>query len=216
MIEPNMATMLVYIFTDAALDAKTLDRCLRDAVRDSFNMLSVDTDTSTSDTCAVMANGTAGAVDVAAFAATLNAGCLRMSEIIARDGEGATRLLRVRVRGARHDADARTVAKAINNSPLIKTMVYGADPNVGRILMAIGKCFECTIRPESTDAWVNGFQVVGGGRRLDFDDAVVRQSLAAEEVTIEVSLGVGEATATAFGCDLTKGYIDENAAYYSS
>jgi glutamate N-acetyltransferase/amino-acid N-acetyltransferase len=82
--------------------------------------------------------------------------------------------------------------------------------------MAIGKCFECTIRPESTDAWVNGFQVVGGGRRLDFDDAVVRQSLAAEEVTIEVSLGVGEATATAFGCDLTKGYIDENAAYYSS
>jgi glutamate N-acetyltransferase/amino-acid N-acetyltransferase len=216
MIEPNMATMLAYIFTDAALMPVILGRFLREVVHVSFNMLSVDTDTSTSDTCVIMANGMAGQVEQAAFRAALLEGCVRMTEILARDGEGATHLLRVHVRGARTDAEARQVAKAINNSPLIKTMVHGADPNVGRILMAIGKCFDCTIRPESTDAWVNGYQVVGGGRRLDFDDAVVRAALSVEAVDLEVSLGVGGASATAYGCDLTSGYVEENAAYYSS
>lgn len=216
MIEPNMATMLVYIFTDARFTAAELDEMLRDAVRDSFNMLSVDTDTSTSDTCVLMANGLAGHAPRAGFAAALKEGCVQMAEIIARDGEGATRMLRVSVRGALDEGEARFVAKAINNSPLIKTMVHGADPNVGRILMAIGKCFDCTIVPDRTDAWVNGFQVVQGGRRLAFDDAVVRRSLSADEVHIEVALGVGEGQAMAFGCDLTKGYIEENAAYYSS
>ncbi|MGQ0648535.1 MAG: bifunctional glutamate N-acetyltransferase/amino-acid acetyltransferase ArgJ [Gemmatimonadaceae bacterium] len=216
MIEPNMATMLAYIFTDARLDAADLERLLRRAVHTSFNMLSVDTDTSTSDTCAILANGLAGAVDEGAFAETLLAGCVRMTETLARDGEGATHLLRVHVRGAHNESEARFVAKAINNSPLIKTMVHGADPNVGRILMAIGKCFDCRIRPETTDAWVNGFQVVSGGRRLPFDDGVVRQALSAEVVDLEVALGVGGSTATAYGCDLTKGYVDENAAYYSS
>ncbi|HET8769443.1 MAG TPA: bifunctional ornithine acetyltransferase/N-acetylglutamate synthase, partial [Gemmatimonadaceae bacterium] len=136
MIEPNMATMLAYIFTDAALDAPTLDRMLREAVARSFNMLSVDTDTSTSDTCAILANGLAGTVDEDAFLATLIAGCVRMSEILGRDGEGAEHLLRVTVRGALNDAEARVVAKSVVNSPLVKTMVHGADPNVGRLLMA--------------------------------------------------------------------------------
>lgn len=216
MIEPNMATMLCYVFTDAALDAAVLDAALREAVDASFNMLTVDGDTSTSDTCALLANGLAGAVDVEAFRAALAAGCLRMTEILARDGEGATRLLRVDVSGAADAREARTIAKAIANSPLIKTMVHGADPNVGRILMAIGKCVDCTIRPDATDAWVNGFQVVQGGRRLAFDDAVVRAALATEVVDLAVALGVGDARARAFGCDLTKGYVDENAAYYSS
>lgn len=216
MIEPNMATMLAYIFTDARVEREELDRMLRAAVRDTFNMLSIDTDTSTSDTCAILANGLAGPVDAAAFREALTAGCLAMSEVIARDGEGATRMLRVKVRGAKDDHDARYIAKAINNSPLIKTMVHGADPNVGRILMAIGKCFDCTIAPDRTDAWVNGHQVVQGGRRLAFEDAVVRQALTTDTVDLEVSLGVGASSATAFGCDLTKGYVDENAAYYSS
>ena len=216
MIEPNMATMLAYIFTDAALDAVTLDRVLRDAVGVSFNMLSVDTDTSTSDTCAILANGLAGPVDAQAFREALTAGCVRMTEILARDGEGAEHLLRVTVRDAATDADARFVAKALVNSPLIKTMVHGADPNVGRILMAIGKCTEVTVNTVATNAWVNGYQVVGNGVRLDFDDAVVRAALAVEVVDLEVSLGAGAATARAYGCDLTKGYIDENAAYYSS
>jgi glutamate N-acetyltransferase/amino-acid N-acetyltransferase len=216
MIEPNMATMLAYIFTDAAFDAATLDHMLRRAVAVSFNMLSVDGDTSTSDTCAILANGLAGPVDEAAFYDALLAGCVRMTEMLARDGEGAEHLLRVTVRGAVDDIDARRVAKSIVNSPLIKTMVHGADPNVGRLLMAVGKCFECTVRPEATDAWISGHQVVRGGTRLNFDDAVVRHALSVEVVDLEVNLGIGGGAATAYGCDLTKAYIDENAAYYSS
>ena len=216
MIEPNMATMLSYIFTDAALDAATLDRLLRAAVSSSFNMLSVDTDTSTSDTCAILANGLAGTVDEAEFLAVLKAGCTRMTEILARDGEGAEHLLRVSVRGGLTTREAHVVAKSIVNSPLVKTMVHGADPNVGRLLMAIGKCFDCTIQPLTTDAWINGYQVVAHGERLAFDDAIVRETLSREVVDIEVSLGVGTGDALAYGCDLTKGYVDENAAYYSS
>ena len=216
MIEPNMATMLVYIFTDAALEASVLDRMLRAAVEESFNMLSVDSDTSTSDTCAILANGQAGRVDEDAFAGALVAGCVRMTEIIARDGEGADRMIRATVRGALNGAEARRVAKSLVNSPLVKTMVTGADPNVGRLLMAVGKCFECTIRPDVTDAWINGTPVVRGGVRLDFEDAVVRSTLRAEVVDLEVSLGVGTGEARAYGCDLTTGYIEENAAYYSS
>lgn len=216
MIEPNMATMLAYIFTDAAFDAPALDRMLRAAVSDSFNMLSVDTDTSTSDTCALLANGLAGPVGEAQFLEALVAGCKRMTEMMGRDGEGAEHLLRVTVRGALDDGEARRVAKSVLNSPLVKTMVHGADPNVGRLLMAVGKCFECTIRPGSTDAWINGFQVVRGGERLDFDDERVRTALRNEVVDIEVALGVGQAGAVAYGCDLTKGYVEENASYYSS
>ena len=216
MIEPNMATMLAYIFTDAALDAPTLDRLLRSAVQRSFNMLSVDTDTSTSDTCAILANGLAGPVDETTFREALVAGCIKMTETLGRDGEGAEHLLRVTVRGALNDHEARRVAKSVLNSPLVKTMVHGADPNVGRLLMAVGKCFECTIKPASTDAWINGFQVVKGGERLSFDDDTVRQALKHEIVDLEIALGVGDARAVAYGCDLTKGYIEENAAYYSS
>lgn len=216
MIEPNMATMLSYIFTDAAFDAATLDGLLREAVSSSFNRLSVDTDTSTSDTCVLMANGMAGAVDRAAFLSVLRDGCLRMTETLARDGEGATRLIRVEVRGALSDGEAHTVAKSVVNSPLVKTMVHGADPNVGRLLMAVGKCFDCTIRPASTHAWINGFQVVQHGERLEFDDAVVRETLSRDTVDLAIDLGVGNGEARAYGCDLTKGYVEENAAYYSS
>ena len=216
MIEPNMATMLAYIFTDAALSPGALDAMLRTAIARSFNMLSVDTDTSTSDTCAILANGLAGPVDEGAFLEALTAGCVRMAEILGRDGEGAEHLLRVHVRGARDDREARFIAKAVLNSPLVKTMVHGADPNVGRLLMAVGKCFDCTVHPTSTDAWINGHQVVRGGERLPFEDAVVRTALAAEVVDLEIALGVGPAEATAYGCDLTKGYIEENASYYSS
>jgi len=216
MIEPNMATMLAYIFTDAAIPARTLDAMLRTAIGRSFNMLSVDTDTSTSDTCAILANGLAGPVDEGAFLQALTAGCIRMTEILGRDGEGAEHLLRVQVRGARDDREARVIAKAVLNSPLVKTMVHGADPNVGRLLMAVGKCFDCTIHPATTEAWINGYQVVRGGERLPFDDATVRQALTAEVVDLEIALGVGPADAIAYGCDLTKGYIEENASYYSS
>jgi glutamate N-acetyltransferase/amino-acid N-acetyltransferase len=216
MIEPNMATMLIYIMTDAAIPAPELERHLRDAVDVSFNMLSVDSDTSTSDTCAILANGLAGRVEADAFRRALTMGCLRMTEILARDSEGATKLLRATVRGAKDASEARRIAKSLVNSPLVKTMVHGADPNVGRVLMAVGKCFECTVRPETTDAWINGQKVVQGGQRTSFDEGTVRAALSTDTADIVVALGVGDAEATAFGCDLSAGYIAENAAYYSS
>jgi glutamate N-acetyltransferase/amino-acid N-acetyltransferase len=216
MIEPNMATMLAYIFTDAAFDAGTLDRILRNAVHVSFNMLSIDTDTSTSDTCAILASGHAGHVDENRFLDALTAGSIRMAEMLARDGEGAAHLLRVSVNGAFDESEARRIAKSIVNSPLVKTMAHGADPNVGRLLMAIGKCFDCHIEPGRTSATINGHTVVTDGLRSDFDDATVRAALGSENIDIVVDLGVGSASAVAWGCDLTEGYIRENAAYYSS
>jgi glutamate N-acetyltransferase/amino-acid N-acetyltransferase len=216
MIEPNLATMLCYIFTDAAIAAPDLDRMLREAVHVSLNMLSIDSDTSTSDTCVLMANGLAGEVDAAHFADALRTACIRIAELLARDGEGATKLLRVHVHNALLETEARIIAKAIVNSPLIKTMAYGADPNVGRLLMAVGKNFDCTIARERVCAWINTTQVVRDGLRGDFDDALLRTELRGDPVDIRVDLGVGSGTAIAYGCDLTEGYINENAAYYSS
>ncbi len=216
MIAPNLATMLVYLFTDAEIPALELDRLLRRASRDSFEVMSVDTDTSTSDTVAIMANGLAGPVDRNRFADALAAICLAMAEKVARDGEGATKLIRVRVTGALTPEEARTVARAVSDSPLVKTMAYGADPNVGRILMAVGKCVTCRIVPETVSARIQGVEVVSGGVRSDFADEDVRTLLSRDPIEIEIDLGVGGGKALALGCDLTEGYIRENAAYASS
>ncbi len=216
MIEPNMATMLVYAFTDASLERAVLDGVLRRVVDDTFNMLSIDTDTSTSDTCAILANGLAGSVPEGAFEDGLRESFTRVTEMLARDGEGATTLLRVTVSGAASRADARKVAKSLVNSPLVKTMVYGGDPNVGRILMAVGKCFDCRVEPGAIEAGICGVDVLRAGLRTGFDEAEVRRLLKGDPVDLEVDLGVGQARARAWGCDLTHGYIDENAAYYSS
>lgn len=216
MIEPNMATMLAYLFTDAEIDAPTLDGMLRRAVHVSFNMLSVDTDTSTSDTCVILANGAAGPVELEAFEAALVALCTRMTETLARDGEGATKLLRITVEGAATEEDARIVARSLVNSPLIKTMAYGADPNVGRILMAVGKCFTVALAPDRLDASIKGVRVVAGGARAPFEDEVVRALLMEDPVDIGITMGLGDGRAVAWGCDLTPGYIEENASYYSS
>ena len=216
MIEPNLATMLVYIFTDADFPADELDRMLREAVDESFNMLSVDTDTSTSDTCVLMANGMAGAVDGERFRAALKAGSIRLTEMLARDGEGATKLLRATVEGAADRAQARRAAKSIINSPLVKTMAFGADPNTGRVLMAVGKCIDVEQDPARINVWINGTAVMTAGSTTEFDDAALRETLSGDPVEIRVALGMGEGRATAYGCDLTHGYIEENAAYYSS
>jgi len=216
MIEPNLATMLVYAFTDAALDGPALSRVLRSVVDETFNMLSVDTDTSTSDTCALLANGLAGPVGEEDFRRALFLAFTRMTEMLARDGEGATTLVRVTVTGAADRREARVVAKSLVNSPLVKTMVFGGDPNVGRILMAVGKCFDCRVAPERITATICGVGVVTDGRRVDFDDAEVRKLLRTDPVDLEVDLGLGSGSARAWGCDLTHGYVDENASYYSS
>ena len=216
MIEPDMATMLVYAFTDAAVEAAELDRVLRATVDRTFNMLSVDTDTSTSDTCAIVANGLAGPVDPEDFAQALHAAFVRMTEMLARDGEGAECMIRVTVEGAASPDDARAVAKSLVNSPLVKTMVFGGDPNVGRILMAVGKCFDARVDPDAIAASICGVAVLEGGRKTTFDEVAVRGLLDGDPVDLRVDLGVGTHRAQAWGCDLTHGYIDENAAYYSS
>lgn len=214
MIAPNMATMLVYFFTDAEVDAPALDRILREAARDSFHVLSVDTDTSTSDMVVALASGTAG--PRARLGEAFRVLSLRMAEAVARDGEGATKLVRVRVDGAADREEAVAVARALVDSPLVKTMAYGADPNVGRILMAVGKCVDCEIHPERVDAWLQGVQVVEAGEVAPFDSPGLRRLLAGDPMEIRVELGVGAGTGTALGCDLTEGYITENTAYASS
>ncbi len=216
MIEPNMATMLVYIFTDAAIESAVLDHALRQAVAVSFNMLSVDTDTSTSDTCIAMANGLAGPVDRDQFQEALTFVCTEMTKLLARDAEGATKLLVARVKTAADEKQAVIIAKALINSPLIKTMAYGADPNIGRVLMAIGKCVQCDIEPARIRIRINGQLVYQDLERVNFDEDAVRKLLSGEKITIEADLGMGSGCATAYGCDLTEGYIKENAAYYSS
>lgn len=216
MIAPDMATMLVYIFTDAEVEARALDRLLRDVVSGTFNMLSVDSDTSTSDMCAILASGAAGPVAADDFRDALLDLCVRMTEMIARDGEGATRLLRVSVTQADSDDDARRVARAVVDSPLIKTMVHGGDPNVGRILMAVGKCVDVRVEPTRLRAWIGPHRVVEGGGRADFQREEVRAALGGDIVDIRIEMGVGSSEARAWGCDLSHGYIDENAAYSSS
>ena len=215
MLEPDMATMLAYLFTDAELSPDELDAALRGAVDKTFNCLSVDTDTSTSDTVAVLANGAAGPVDVASFSRELADLCLDLTTQLASDGEGATKLLRVTVGQARDDGQAKRVAKSVVNSPLVKTAVHGADPNWGRVVMAIGKNAEDTdIEPGKTTVRFGAIEVYPEEPEpatLDRLADVMRQ----DEVDIAISLGLGDATATVYGCDLSAGYIRVNADYTS-
>ena len=216
MIEPNMATMLCYVMTDVAVEQSDLDGVLRRVVDDTLNMVSVDTDTSTSDTCVAIANGQRGPVSLDVFEGALMASLTRVAEMLARDGEGASRLLRVTVTGAADRVEARRIAKSLVNSPLVKTMVYGGDPNVGRILMAVGKCVDCRVDSTRLEATISGVTVYSGGGLTEFDESKVRSLLGLDPVDLVVELGLGEGEAQAWGCDLTPGYISENAAYYSS
>jgi glutamate N-acetyltransferase / amino-acid N-acetyltransferase len=213
MIEPDMATLIALFCTDAALAAPELDAIFRRVIDRTLNAVSIDTDTSTSDTAAVMANGLAGPVDGAAFEAALADVALSLTRQIARDGEGATTLIEVRVTGARDDAQAKRVGKAIVNSPLVKTAVHGADPNWGRVAMAIGKCQDDTdIEPERVVIAFGDAQVYP--HLLD-DDALAGLSsyLAGDEVVVAVDLGIGAGAFTVYGCDLTDGYVRINADY---
>jgi glutamate N-acetyltransferase/amino-acid N-acetyltransferase len=213
MIEPDMATMLAFVFTDAAVEAPVLDRLWRRAIDDTFNCLSVDTDTSTSDTAIVLAGGAAGPVPEGVLSAALREVCLDLTLQLARDGEGATKLLTVTVRSARDTAQARRVAKAIVNSPLVKTAVHGADPNWGRVAMAIGKCHDDTdIDPERVVIRfgdLEAYPARPGDAGLD-DLALV---MAEDHVEIDVELQTGQAEATVYGCDLSDGYVRINADY---
>lgn len=210
MIEPNMATLLTYFFTDAAVDRATLDTTFRDVVATTFNALSIDTDTSTSDSAVVFANGAAGTVDATAFREALHAVALELVLMIAADGEGASKVIVVQVTGGRDDAQAKLVAKSIVNSPLVKTAVHGADPNWGRIVMAIGKCDdEDEIDPDRVRVGIGGVEMYPATADL----AAAEAHMAGDHVVITADLGVADGAFTAYGCDLTDGYIRINADY---
>ncbi len=213
MIEPNMATMLAWFFTDADLEQPVLDGMFRRVVERTFNALSIDTDTSTSDSAAIFANGLAGPVDPSAFEEALHQVALDLVRMIASDGEGAGKLIEVRMTGARDDAQAKRVAKAVVNSPLVKTAVHGADPNWGRVAMAVGKCSEeYDVLPENvriTFGEVETYPTEATDETLEHAAA----HMAGDEVIIGVDLGIADGSFTVYGCDLTEGYIRINADY---
>jgi glutamate N-acetyltransferase/amino-acid N-acetyltransferase len=212
MIEPDMATLLTWIFTDARVDLAALDHAFRNALEQSFNALSIDGDTSTSDSAAVFASGAAGPVDADSFATALAEVCLDLAIQVARDGEGATKLLEVRVDGARDMPLAKRVAKSIVNSPLVKTAVHGADPNWGRVAMAIGKVYDDSLGPDTTVIRFGDLEVYPKAlddSALDSLSAIMR----ADHVLIHVTVGAGSGEATVYGCDLSREYIAINADY---
>ncbi len=213
MIEPDMATLITMCFTDAAVDQSTLDAVWRRVIDRTFNCVSVDTDTSTSDTAVVMASGAAGAVDTADLEQALYEVCESLTKQVARDGEGAEKLVTVLVDQARDGEQAKTVAKAIVNSPLVKTAVHGADPNWGRVAMAVGKCSQYTDIDQERVIIRFGSQEVYPSPVDDSGLDALSTYMRGDEVTIHVSLMTGESEATVWGCDLTDGYVRINADY---
>jgi glutamate N-acetyltransferase/amino-acid N-acetyltransferase len=213
MIEPDMATMIAVVTTDAEVSSDELDVTFRRVVDRTFNCVSIDGDTSTSDTAVILTSAAAGTVDAATFESALEGVCLELTKMIARDGEGAETLIEVRVTGGRDDAQAKRVAKAIVNSPLVKTAVHGADPNWGRVAMAIGKCSDDTdIDQDRVTIRFGGTEIYP--TRVDDEQlAALSAYMSGDEVVIGAELGIADGTATVWGCDLTDGYVRINADY---
>ena len=223
MIAPDMATMLGFIFTDAAIAAPLLQSMLAAATATSFNAITVDSDTSTSDTVLAFATGKAGnaaltsveSLGADAFAAALADVCTRLAQLVVRDGEGATKFVTVEVDGAEDDRAAKVIALSIANSPLVKTAIAGGDANWGRVVMAVGKAGEAAdrdrldIRFGATTVARDGAVVAG------YDEAPVARHLAGDEIEIGVDLHLGPGRARVWTCDLTHGYISINADYRS-
>lgn len=223
MIEPNMATMLAFLATDAKLEASVLDALLREAVATTLNAVTVDGDTSTSDMCLLMASGAAGNaaigdpqdVGLDGFQAALEQVSRDLAILIARDGEGAQKLITIDVAGAKDDADAMLAAKTIANSPLVKTAIAGEDANWGRISMAVGRS-GAAVNVERLAIAMGGVAIVErGGLLPGYDETPVAAHLAGREISIAVDLGVGHGKARVWTCDLTHAYIDINADYRS-
>ena len=219
MIYPNMATMLCYLTTDAAIEMDWMKTELRAAVADSFNMMAMDGDMSTNDTCILFANGLAGNSPINAqhpqsgtFREALRRVTQYLAREMARDGEGASKLMTVYVRGARDTDDARKAARAITVSPLWQCALAGGDPNWGRIVAALGAS-GCTLDQGSYDIFIGDVQVVQKGMAAGYKQENAKAAMAGNEVSIAVDLHIGEGQATAWGCDLTHGYIDENTLY---
>ena len=212
MIEPNMATLITMMFTDADLPKEKLNVIFRRVINKTFHCVSIDTDTSTSDTATIMASGASGAVEDNAFENALYEVALSLTKQVARDGEGAETLIEVCVDSAATDEQAKRVAKAIVNSPLVKTAVHGADPNWGRVAMAVGKCNDTNINQD--DVVIRfGAQEVYPHLVSESGLAQLSEYMKGSDVLIHVSLNNGTSCATVWGCDLTDGYVRINADY---
>ena len=222
MIHPNMGTMLCFLTTDCAIDGDLLQTLLHKAVQKSFNRVSVDGDTSTNDTCCILANGLAAnetitdAEAATVFYEALEAVCITLARKIAGDGEGASRLMTCTIHGARDEDTAEGLAKAVCKSSLVKAAMFGADANWGRILCAMGYSGK-TFDPEMVDvvfsSTAGSVAVCEAGRALDFDETLAKEILSQSEVTIEVDLHDGDSSVTAWGCDLTYDYVKINGDY---
>lgn len=219
MIHPNMATMLSFVTTDASVNREYLQTTLREVADASFNMLTVDGDTSTNDTLLVLANGLAGnrtitadSPDAATFKEALLQACISLTREMARDGEGASRIIVVEVAGAGDTADARKAARTIASSSLVKSAVYGADPNWGRVLAALGRS-GAAVDEGKIDLFVNGVCIMEAGKPIPFHRDAVVALMRGPEVTFRLQLNLGDGQATAWGCDLTEQYVIINSAY---
>lgn len=213
MIEPNMATLITLLFTDAMVSGDDLGPIFRRVIDRTFNCVSIDTDTSTSDTAIIMASGAGGPVDLAAFEQGLYEVAASLTKQVARDGEGAEKLIEVSVEQADSPEQAKRVAKAIVNSPLVKTAVHGADPNWGRVAMAIGKSTTSSEVDQSKVVIRFGDQEVYPSMVDDDGLAALSMYMRGDEVRITAVLAAGQSSATVWGCDLTDGYVRINADY---
>ena len=215
MVSPNMATMLAFIVTDADIAGKDLTSMLKKSVSRSFNMMTVDMDTSTSDMALILANGAAKDVDKTGFQQALDFVCVELAKLIARDGEGATKLIITEALNVKSQTDANKIAKAIVSSNLVKCAVYGNDPNWGRLIMAIGNSGAETIIEERLKIWINGHSIVLGGKAdASYDEKNLSEVLRrSQEVTITVDVGTGGFSARAYGCDMSQEYVKINAEY---
>ena len=219
MIHPNMATMLAFVTTDASAEPALLQSTLSEAVNASFNMIDVDGDQSTNDAVLLLANGAAGGPPIEARSAAADAFeealtyvCTELAKAVVRDGEGAQRVIEVVVDGADSLADARTAAREIASSLLVKAMVHGRDPNWGRIMMALGKS-GIRLNESQIDIFINGIHIVHEGAAIPFLKEAVISAMTVQEVKFRVSLNLGGEAATAWGCDLTEEYVTFNSAY---
>ena len=219
MIHPDMATMLSFLTTDAAVEREFLQRALAETAAETYNMLTVDGDSSTNDTVLLLANGaartpeiTADAPEADTFRAALREVCVYLTRELARDGEGASHLIMVEVAGAADTADARRAAKTIAGSSLVKSAVYGADPNWGRVLAALGRSGAAADEGK-IDLFVNGVCIMEAGKPIPFHRDAVVALMKRPEVTFRLQLNLGTGAATAWGCDLTEEYVIINSAY---
>ena len=221
MIQPNMATMLCYITTDANISSQLMQKALSEIVEVSFNMISVDGDMSTNDTVLVLANGASGAAEITdgspeydKFYATLKEICQELSKRIAADGEGATKFLTINVSGTKTFEDAKTVAMSIAKSPLVKTAFFGEDPNWGRVICAVGYA-GIPMVPEKTVIKFGGVPVYANGLGAEFNEDDIHKVMAEHDIVIDVEMGMGDAKATVWSCDFSYEYVKINGEYHS-